>query len=426
MSTRPFWLFITLLAPLVVLGACSSSPPRKPASSSAPSAPSAAGAADLHQFLAGLPRTPAPRLKETEALFLAALPLSCIDRPQTLSPQSASSIRYFHNLQVTPIPSFEKDRAFYGCYDWHSAVNSTWTLAAILKEFPRLPVASLIREKLNAHLGKSNIAGETSFFAKAKSFERPYGQSWLLKLYATVEGWNDPDARKWAANLAPLAKLFAANLREFIKTLPYPTRSGVHPNTAYSMNLLLDYADATGDHAMRQAVTATAKRFFSPDTSCPTAYEPGAAEFISPCLEEAKLMSRALAPQPFLAWFNRFLPPVYSPAFRPLWASFDVSGIHNPDELAGKSHLIGLSFERAEAMTRIADALPPGDPRAEAYGRLAAINAAGGLKNLEGAGYLGSHWLGTYALGYLLSENSSVGLPVAAVGRVSPHRPPAR
>lgn len=417
LSTR----FLCLLLSFVILCSCSSKAPglaaQKESAGGSPGAgftATAAGARNMAEFLSRLPNPRAPRLDRDEALFLTALALSCIDRPQTISPQSAASLGYLYKPQLTPLAGVAKTRAFYGCYDWHSAVNSTWTLAALLKQFPDMSVAGLIREKLNAHLGKSNLNGELAFFEKAREFERPYGQSWLLKLYATLQNWNDPDARRWAANLAPLAKFFAANLEGFFKTLPYPTRVGIHPNTAYSMNLLLDFAGATHDVAMRRALAATANRFFAHDTDCPTAYEPGSAEFLSPCLEEAKLMSRLLAPAVFLEWFNRFLPAVNSRQFQPLWASFNVSAITKPDELAGKSHLIGLSFARAQAMIRIADALPAGDPRAEAYRRLAAINAEGGMKNLEGAGYLGSHWLGTYALGYLLAAQSPSGLPVVS------------
>ena len=76
----------------------------------------------------------------------------------------------------------------------------------------------------------------------------------------------------------------------------------------------------------------------------------------------------------------------------------DISGITDDKLLAGKSHLIGLAFHRAQAMAGIARALPPEDRRAPVLRRLAAINAAGGFKALADAGYYGSHWLGTYAV----------------------------
>jgi len=48
--------------------------------------------------------------------------------------------------------------------------------------------------------------------------------------------------------------------------------------------------------------------------------------------------------------------------------------VSRPEQLAGKSHLIGLAFQRGAMMTRVADLLPLGDPRAAVLRRLAAIH----------------------------------------------------
>lgn len=109
-------------------------------------------------------------------------------------------------------------------------------------------------------------------------------------------------------------------------------------------------------------------------------------------------MSLVLDRPKFTTWLNDFLPPVYSDAFKPLTVPVDVSGITKEDLLAGKSHLIGLAFQRAQAMMSIANALAADDPRVPVLKRLAAINGASGFKALEDAGYFGSHWLGTYAV----------------------------
>src|SRR5262245_40464309 len=39
--------------------------------------------------------------------------------------------------------------AFYGCYDWHSAVHGHWMLARLLRWVPDLPEAKTIRAALN-------------------------------------------------------------------------------------------------------------------------------------------------------------------------------------------------------------------------------------------------------------------------------------
>lgn len=363
-----------------------------------------AGAA-LSAFLKSLPEARVSPFDEAQAVSLAAMPLACFDHPQA-KPRNTNYL-WVTDSKPHLLEDYDKNRAFYGCFDWHSAVNSTWTMVMVLRKFPQIPVGKLIREKLNDHLGKKNIEGEMEFFKEAKTFEQPYGRSWVLKLAADIQTWDDPDAKKWAANLAPLVKQFQANLLDYMKNLPYVVRTGVHPNTAFSMSLLLDYAALAKDDALRQAIGDTAKRFFLQDTDCPTAYEPGGSDFLSPCLEEAKLMSRVLDKTEFISWFDRFMPPVYSARFKPLTKPYDTSGITKEDQLAGKSHLIGLAFSRAEAMLSIAGALPPNDPRVPVYRRLAAINGEQALRNLEGAGYFGSHWLGTYAVRYELAAGAA-------------------
>jgi hypothetical protein len=359
------------------------------------------GQKDIAAFLKSLPEVRPAVLDATRAMALVAMPLSCIDHPQARPNTPAYLYVTADRPRLTD--DFDRTRAFYGCFDWHSAVNSTWTMVMALRRFPDMPVAKLIREKLNDHLGRRNIEGEVEFFKTARSFEQPYGRAWVLKLQADLIGWDDPDAKKWIANLEPLVKAFTASLSEYMKDLPYVTRAGLHSNTAYSLSLILDYGEAANDGALKRAVVATAKRVYGEDTNCPTAYEPAGPEFLSPCLEEAKLMSRAMDQREFVAWLDRFLPAVYSPAFRSISKAYDTSAIKNDDQLPGKSHLIGLAFSRAEALLRITEALPANDPRVTAYRRLAAINGQQGFQDLAAAGYLGSHWLATYALRYALA-----------------------
>ncbi len=374
---------------------------------------------EINRYLKSLPDAAAPPLNEAQALTLAAMPLSCLDHPQSV-PEQRVDYLWVPDAKPRLVEGYDKHRAFYGCYDWHSAVNSTWTLVVLLKQFPDLSLARLIREKLDDHLGKSNVEGEMAFFKDAKRFEMPYGYAWLLKLYGEFQTWDDPDAKKWAANLAPLVAQFSAKLKETLPDDPYATRAGVHGNTALSLDLMLDYTDAAGDKALDKVVRAAALRYFSADRDCPTAYEPGGAEFLSPCLAEAKLMSRVLDQHAFVAWFDSFLPPVYSAAFKPLTVPVDVSGITKKELLAGKSHLIGLAFQRAESMLAIAAALPANDPRIPVLRRVASINASSGFRSLAGAGYLGSHWLGTYAVLYERAAGKSPAQPVEKTASNSP------
>ena len=55
-------------------------------------------------------------------------------------------------------------------------------------------------------------------------------------------------------------------------------------------------------------------------------------------------------------------------------------------------------------MNRIAAALPADDPRVSALRKIARLHGARGFEALFEADYAGSHWIGTFALKYLLTE----------------------
>jgi hypothetical protein len=367
------------------------------------------------EYLKSLPQPTAPVLDEARITALAALPLSCIDHPQE-SPEHPHDYLWIHDTKQRPVDDYDKNRAFYGCSDWHSAVNSTWTLISLMKQDPKLSLAPVIRQRLMDHLAQSNIAGEVSFFSSAKSsegknFERPYGYAWLLKVYGELASWNDPDAKKLAANVEPLAKVLSENYVAYLKALPYPIRVGVHPNSALTMGFVLDYTDAVPDPVVKAAVTEAAMRFFGKDKNCPTTYEPENGDFLTPCLTEATLMSRIMDQKQYVSWLNSFLPPVYSSDFQVYASDIDSSRIagsgsnadaEDKDGLLGsKAHLIGLAFQRAASLLRIASALPKNDPRVPVFQRLAGMNARQGFDKMGDAGYMGQHWLATYAVLYL-------------------------
>jgi hypothetical protein len=180
------------------------------------------------------------------------------------------------------------------------------------------------------------------------------------------------------------------------------------------MSFALDYADRVTDPEVKTAIHDAAVRFFGNDKDCPTAYEPSNGDFASPCLAEAMLMGRILDQKSFVAWLNGFLPPVYSSAFKVYQSEIDTSRIQasgsNADAedktglLGSKSHLIGLAFQRAADLLRIASALPADDPRVPVFQRLADFNAQQGFQKIGDAGYLGQHWLATYAVLYMQAQ----------------------
>ena len=400
-----------------------------------PSPPSTAVEKDLATFASTIPDAEKRELDLEMALTLVAMPLSCLDRPHA-APRDRST--YLDTIVASRRPGYERSRAFYGCWDWHSAVNSTWAMVRIYKEFPQLTLSGLVTEKLDSHLSEEALLGELEFFEESRTFERLYGWAWLLELYAELRTWEHPESETWADHVEPLATLFSERTVEYLADLKRPSRSGTHNNTAFALAMMLHAVRTLDDTVLEEAIMAASLRLFEADSGCPTAYEPWAADFLSPCLEEAALMALVLERTAYWEWLDQFLPPIPSPEFLPLTRPIDpekvVESVDNgsveasavgasdgtdvdvarteedrraADQLrvlASTSHLIGLAFIRADAMNRIASALPSGDDRIPVYRKLAVLHGSMGFDAMFQADYAGSHWLGTFALKYLLTE----------------------
>ena len=292
--------------------------------------------------------------------------------------------------------------AFFGCYDWHSSVHGHWMLARLLRVFPEIAEAKEIRGVLEAHLTADNLKAEVAYFERkeGRTFERPYGWAWLLKLAEELDGWDDPDARRWAANLRPLAELVAARYVDFFPKQTYPIRTGVHPNTAFGLAFAHDYARASGDSKLKALVEARARAYFAGDVDVPASWEPGGSDFFSPSLMEADLMRRVLPAAEFKAWFDKFLPGASKGEPKALFEPATVTDRLDPQLV----HLDGLNLSRAWGMRRIAGALPAGDPARSALEASAARHAEAGLAQVASGDYAGEHWLASFAV-YLMTRS---------------------
>lgn len=256
-------------------------------------ATASAGYETLDELLQHLPSVAPPVFDEQRALWLGALPLSCLDRLQQnpAERQSAagrggrpvvnSGASYFWTATYRLVPDHDRVRAFWGCNDWHSAVGSTWAAVRVLELYPESPLHELTREKLAAHLGRSNVEGELGFFHDAAAainpipsasqrglFERPYGFAWLLVLDAELRAWPDSQGRRYAATLEPLAQWMADSLGAYFTALVEPARTATQTNSAISMSLALDYAAVAHDTRLRTAVDSAARKLFLADTAC--------------------------------------------------------------------------------------------------------------------------------------------------------------
>lgn len=286
--------------------------------------------------------------------------------------------------------------AFYGCYDWHSAVHGHWMLVRALRAHPDLPEAKGIRALLAAHLTAANIKAEVDYFNRpeAKSFERPYGWAWLLKLAEEVHTWDDPDAKTWSAALKPLAELIASRYVEFFPKQTYPVRAGVHSNTAFGLAFAHDYARAVGNKKLRGVIEERARAYYVKDADAPARWEPDGADFLSPSLCEADLMRRVLPPAEFRDWFRKYLPGAAKGEPANLFAPATVTDRTDPQLV----HLDGLNLSRAWCLRGILTALPKDDLARPALAESARRHAEAGLKHVVSGDYAGEHWLASFAV----------------------------
>lgn len=291
--------------------------------------------------------------------------------------------------------------AFFGCFDWHSAVHGHWMLVRLLRTHPEMPAAAEIRARLAAHLTATNLAMEAAYFdAKDnRSFERMYGWAWALRLAAELRSWPDPEAQEWARNLAPLEQKLVELTENYLPRLTYPIRTGVHPDTAFALAQILDYARTVGDSKLEQMVVERARNYYLADRAYPTGYEPSGEDFFSPGLNVADLMRRVLPPEEFSRWLDAYLPGLRAGNLG-AWANAAVVSDLTDARLV---HLVGLNLSRAWTLQGVASALSPGDPRRATLEKSAKIHAAAGLRDTFSGSYEGEHWLATFAV-YMLSQ----------------------
>ena len=342
---------------------------------------------------------PAPRDGQVEDRF-ALMALSCVHReyPNKISHVLSSSddVRAPHEL--TP--------AFYGCFDWHSAVHGHWLLARILKTDPDSPMSTTIREALAQSFTEENIAAELTYYTAEgrKSFERPYGIAWFLQLVAELDESDDAQLIEWRETLAPLEGAIVDHVTDWLPKLSYPIRLGTHNQTAFAFGLMLDYARTVENERLERALEEKIRTFHLGDVNCPLAYEPSGEDFLSPCLMEADLMRRILTTSELAAWLGSFLPGV------PMDGSADwlAPGVVL-DATDGKLvHLDGVNLSRAWALEGIASALPEGDPRIAALLASAAVHKETGIAAVSDEHYSGSHWLASFAT-YLTTKRGLTG-----------------
>ena len=326
------------------------------------------------------------------ASHFAKLALSCLQQeyPNKLNQVLPDSSMLQSPKQLHP--------SFYGCFDWHSAVHGHWMLVRLLKRFPNLPEAKDIRQKLNQNLTSENIAQEVAYFKQAsKSWERMYGWAWLLKLSEELFTWNNREAQHWHIKLQPLTDAIIARYMEFLPLQHYPVRTGVHPNTAFGLSYAWDYANSTGNTALKNLIESRAKDYFLDDINCPASWEPSGEDFLSACLEEANLMRRVLSKKEFTNWLKAFLPKEQLKAFE------------KPAEVSDRSdpklvHLDGVNLSRAWCMYGLYRYIEDAPLRTWML-ESAQKHLEATVPFIASEHYEGTHWLASFAV-YALTVSS--------------------
>ena len=286
--------------------------------------------------------------------------------------------------------------AFYGSFDWHSSVHGHWVLVRLLKDHPAIESAPRIRQVLSEHLSQGNLQKEAEFFSQEeqKTFERMYGWAWFLRLAMELEAWDDPDAKKWRANLRPLENVLVGRIEAYLPRLTYPIRIGQHTDTGFALGQILDYARMMKRAKLEMLVVDRAKAFYATDADYPVHYEPSGHDFFSSCWNESDLMRRVLPPQAFESWLRKFVPHLPEQLTDGTIAPVNVSDIRDPKIV----HLAGLNLNRAWCLQSVAATLPNDHPLRRPLIDSAQSHLQAGLSYINSGHYAGDHWLATFGL----------------------------
>ena len=339
----------------------------------------------------------APSIDVAIADRFARLALDCVAR------EYPNKISHVLNSDADAEPPRVLTPAFFGCFDWHSSVHGHWLLARLVRLVPDADFAADARRALAKSLTPENIEAEVAYLSTEgrATFERPYGLAWLLQLAAELREWNDVDADRWLAALVPWEGVAADHIKDWLPNLSHPIRGGEHSQTAFAFGLILDWARTAGDTEMDQLVRARIDEYYMSDRACPLTYEPSGQDFLSPCLAEADVIRRVLAPELFASWLDHFLPDVpRQPGGGTTWLTPAVVTDPTDGKLA---HLDGLNLSRAWMLDGIALGLPLDDPRRGPLEEMARRHRDAGLSSVTGAHYEGGHWLASFAT-YLVTE----------------------
>jgi hypothetical protein len=200
--------------------------------------------------------------------------------------------------------------------------------------------------------------------------------------------------KAWARRYRPVEEAVVTHAKAYLPKLDWPIRCGFHPETAFPLGQMLDYARGVGDEQFETLLLLQSAHYYSRDRDYPVHYEPSGNDFFSPGLNEADLMRRALGKADFSAWLDGFFPGLGQGEMGNLLEPVTVSDLEDGHLV----HLVGLNLTRAWTMRSIAAVLEEGDARRRVLLEAAEKHEDAGIKQVWSGSYEGEHWLGSFAI----------------------------
>lgn len=335
-----------------------------------------------------------PALTDHQITKFARLALEGLDREYPNKPSNVmeSAADVLSPRDMHPV--------FFGNFDWHSSLHGHWMLIRLMKRYPDATVADEIEKVIDQRFTSEALQAEADYFNKRenRSFERMYGWAWTLRLATELHDWDSPAGRRWAANFRPLEDKIVELARGYLPRLDWPIRCGFHPESAFALAQMLDYARATNNQTLADLIVEKSLDFYRDDRDYPTRYEPSGNDFFSSGLNEADLMRRVLSKPEFSDWLDRFFPDLRNGKCGNLLLPVSVSDVTDGHLV----HLAGLNLNRAWTMNSIQRQLgADSDLRKKVLIDSTLAHADAGLDYVFSGHYEGEHWLASFAVYYL-------------------------
>lgn len=338
-------------------------------------------------------------LSDAGASYFAKLSLDCTGKPYP---------HFYYETLEKPEDLKAPDKlwpSFYGCFDWHSGVHNHWALVKLLKEYPGIPEAKQIRQKLEMSFDAKNILTETKYLEthKERDFEFPYGTSWLLKVADELAKWNDPDAKRWLTNLKPLSDYIAQMYLEAWPSIEKPNFSGDHYASSLGLSFAFDYAVTFKNAKLKDLVVKKANDFYLLISKFPLAEEPFGYDFMSAGLLITDLMRRVLTQDEFAAWCKVFAPDMFTAS-----GIKEVFKVEKKETHTGySSHWDGFHLNRIWCINGMLESLPASalKPEIKAQWKASQREMWDYAQSSIGKGnYDVDHWLSSFSVYALIGK----------------------